>query len=126
MSVQRTVRQYTQLRTIPALLSVFYVIASLYAFGGISAITFQWVGYTLDNTTALLGSLLVFALAFASSETKEFQYYSQAEQILIAAGPAVMLLNFFLDPVSAFVMSSMVTQISAFAIVTISWGVAVQ
>ena len=86
---------YANIRTLPAMLSVVFVIAGLYQFGGISDVTLTWLGgtggYTLTAEHATLASALVYAAAFMSSETKRFESYETWEQIAIAAGPLVIV-----------------------------------
>ncbi|TKX64502.1 hypothetical protein, partial [Halorubrum sp. SP9] len=86
-----TLSDYTHLRTLPALLSVVFVLAGLYQFGGISEVMLTWFSYSLTAQHATFVSLGAYAIAFASSETKRFEHYERWEQIAIAAGPAVIV-----------------------------------
>jgi hypothetical protein len=118
---------YAQIRTVPALLGILFAVASLFQFGGVTAPTFTWFDYTLSASHAMLISLGAYVVAFASSETKAFEYYEQWEQVLIAAGPVVILAHHFAPAVR-----SLVTDFDPFAgavlfLLTIaSWGVAVR
>jgi hypothetical protein len=49
------------------------------------------MNYTLTTEHALFVSLGSYAVAFMSSETKEFQSYEDWEKAMIAAGPALMI-----------------------------------
>ncbi|WP_135827907.1 hypothetical protein [Halorussus halobius] len=127
------VSDYANIRSIPAILSVAFIAASLYQFGGISAIELMWLGgangsYTLSTQHSLLVSLGAFVVAFASSETKSFEHYELQEQVLIALGPALILGNEYVT-----VVSDLLTNIGdplgmqlAFVATIVSWAVAVQ
>jgi hypothetical protein len=119
---------YAHLRTLPALLSVVFVVASAFQFGGISAPTLQWgVGYTLTTEHATIVSLVVFATAFASSETKAFDRYEDWEKVLIAAAPVLIVSYQYIGFVQdQFAANSPTLHILAFAISVLSWGVAVR
>ncbi|MFC7077895.1 hypothetical protein [Haloarcula halophila] len=119
---------YANIRTIPATLSVAFIMASLYQFGGVSTIDLVWFGYTLSTSHSLLVSLGAFAVAFASSETKSFEYYRSWEQVAIFAGPAVILMYEFFPG-----FGNLLAQLGdplgmqiAFLATIISWSVAVQ
>jgi hypothetical protein len=126
-SASNVLDDYSNLRTVPALLSVFYVFASLFQFGGIDPITFNWISYTIQPQHAVLGSIAVFAVAFMSSETKSFERYSQEEQALIVAGPGIILTYEFVPFVTNF-LNGMgdLGMIVAFLITVASWGAAVR
>jgi len=82
------VDDYANIRTLPAFISAVFISLSLYQFGGIDPIAFNWgINYTFQPGHAILGSLAAYAIAFASSETKSFEYYEVWEKALIAAGP---------------------------------------
>lgn len=116
---------YMNVRTIPAALSVAFVVASLYQFGGISQVHLPWVGYTLDTSHAMLISLATYGVAFASSETKQFEHYETEEQALIAAGPTLIVGHQYVPQVS-----DLLVQIGdplgyqiAFGVTAVSWAV---
>ena len=118
---------YTHLRTLPALLSVVFVLAGLYQFGGIAEVHISWVDYTLSTQHATIASLGVFLLAFASSETKSFDHYEQSEQVAIALGPLIILGFQYSDTVHNLVQTeSMWGPVIAFLITVVSWAVAVR
>lgn len=85
------VSDYARLRTIPAVLGIAFTLSSLYQFGGITEVHLNWLSYTLTTSDAMMVSLGTFMVAFASSETKEFDSYERWEKILIAASPALVL-----------------------------------
>ncbi|ACO54898.1 VP3 [Halorubrum pleomorphic virus 1] len=126
--VSGTLSDYTHLRTLPALLSVVFVIAGLYQFGGISDVTITWLSnYTLTSTHAMGASIGAYALAFASSETKQFDNYQDFEKVLIAAGPAVILGYEYIQPVTDLInTTSNAGPIAAFVVTVVAWGVAVR
>ncbi|EMA16012.1 MULTISPECIES: hypothetical protein [Haloarcula] len=122
------VSDYMNIRSLPAMLSVAFVAASLYQFGGITTVELPWLSYTLTTQHSLLISLGAFAAAFASSETKQFEYYEDWEKIAIALGPAVILGNEYLPAVNDFLTSlgDPLGMQLAFVATVVSWGVAVQ
>ncbi|WP_420181836.1 hypothetical protein ACNO8S_09585 [Haloarcula sp. KBTZ06] len=122
------VSDYMNIRSLPAMLSVAFVAASLYQFGGITTVELPWLSYTLTTQHSLLISLGAFAAAFASSETKQFEYYEDWEKIAIALGPAVILGNEYLPTVNDFLTSlgDPLGMQLAFLATVVSWGVAVQ
>ena len=122
------VSDYMNVRTLPATLSVAFIAASLYQFGGITAIELPWINYTLDAAHAMLISLGAFAAAFASSETKQFENYEQWEQVAIASGPLVIVGYEYVPEVADFLTSlgDPLGMQLAFLATLVSWGVAVQ
>lgn len=119
---------YMNIRSLPAMLSVAFIAASLYQFGGITEINLEWLSYTLTTEHSLLVSLGAFAAAFASSETKRFENYETWEQVAIAAGPAVILGHEYVTEVSSFLtdLGDPLGMQIAFLLTVVSWGVAVQ
>lgn len=119
---------YAHLRTLPALLSVVFVLASAYQFGGIPAPSINWgLGYTMTETHAVVVSLGTFAIAFASSETKSFDKYADWEKVVIATAPLLIVLHQYVG----FIQDQFATYDPAFSIVAFfisvaSWGVAVR
>jgi hypothetical protein len=119
---------YANIRTLPAGLSVAFLIASLYQFGGMSDITITWLDYTLQSGHTVLISLAAFAVAFASSETKQFENYEDWEKVAIAAGPVAIAGYQYVPAIEDLIMSlgdPLGLQV-AFGITVLSWGVAVQ
>ena len=90
-SIKGLVSDYSHLRALPALLSLIFGVASFYLFGGTPELYLSWFDYTLTNQHALIASLAIFALAFMSSETRDFDYYQDWEKVLIGVPPALML-----------------------------------
>ena len=118
---------YKNLRAIPALLSVFFVLASLYQFGGIASVELSWFNYTLTTQHALFVSMGAYAVAFASSETRTFEAYDSWEQAMIAAGPLVIIGHEYVQFITDLIATEGNTgPILAFLLVVISWGVAVR
>ncbi|MFY4815493.1 hypothetical protein ACOJIV_22760 [Haloarcula sp. AONF1] len=119
---------YTQLNTIPALLSVAFVVAGLYQFGGISDVTLVWLNsYTLTAEHAMFASIGVFAVAFMSSETRNFARYETWEQALIGAGAALIVSYQYVPQVADLVnTTSNVGPIVAFMVTVAAYGVAVR
>lgn len=118
---------YANLRTIPALLGIIFAIASFYQFGAIAEVHFPWFEYTLTTQHAMFIALGAYAIAFASSETRQFENYENWEKGFIAAGPAVIILHQYSEYFQDLMASndpalSMVAVLIALA----GWGVAVQ
>jgi hypothetical protein len=121
------VSDYAQLNTIPALLSVAFVGAGLYQFGGISEISLTWLSYTLTAQHATFVSLGAYVVAFASSETKSFAHYEQWEQVMIAAGPILIAGYQYVPQIADLVnTTSNFGPIAAFLLTVAAWGVAVR
>jgi len=118
----------TNIRTVPAAVSGAFLLLSLYAYGGVNSVELVWVGYTLEAGHALLGSLLVYLVAFMSSESNDFEDYEQTEQGLIAAGPLSMLgweyVPQFHDAVAS--IGDPLAQQALFALSVVSWVVIVR
>lgn len=127
-SLNDTISDYTHLRTLPALLSVVFVVAGLYQFGGISDVTIVWLdNYALTTQHAMFISLAAYAIAFASSETKTFDMYETWEQVLIAAGPLLIAGYQYVGFISDLVNTTSNTgPIVAFLLTVAAWGVAVR
>lgn len=118
---------YAHLRTVPALLSIFFAMASLYQFGGVAELKFTWFSYTLTAQHGLVASLGIFALAFASSETRSFDRYADWEKLLIGAGPVLLVAHQYVDPIAtAFSNNSPWLPAVAFLVSVASWSVAVR
>jgi len=118
---------YANLRALPALLGVIFGIMSLYQFGAVSEVEVLWLDYTLTTQHATLGSLFVFVLAFASSQTKQFEHYEDWEKVLIAASPVVILGNEYVGMIHDLVThSDPWTQVLAFLIAMGGYGVAMR
>ena len=118
---------YAHLRTLPALTSALLVAFSLYLYGGISELTFGWLGYTLTTQHALMGSLVIYVIAFASSETRSLEYYEDWEMALISSGPGIMLAYQYIPFIQdQFTANDPHLSIIAFVFSVVSWGVMVR
>lgn len=120
---------YATLKTLPAILSVAFVVASLYQFGGIAQVELVWLSnYVLTQEHAVLASMAVYVAAFASSETKRFEAYEDWEKVAIALGPVVILGDQYVTEVHDFFINlgdPLGLQI-AFLVTLVSWAVAVR
>ncbi|TKX48025.1 hypothetical protein EXE49_16755 [Halorubrum sp. ASP121] len=126
-SMGDTLSDYTHLRTLPALLSVVFVLAGLYQFGGISEVMLTWLDYTLTAQHATFISLAAYAIAFASSETKQFESYEDWEKVAIALGPVVIVGYQYVPMIADLInTSSNLGPIVAFLATVVAWGVAVR
>lgn len=121
------VDDYMQLRTVPALIGIVFAISSLYQFGGIANVSLEWINYTLTTQDSMLISLGAYAVAFASSETKQFQHYEDWEKGMIAAAPVLIVGHEYLTFVSDFVTNNSPTGGALlFILCMAAWGVAVR
>ena len=126
-SMGNALSDYTHLRTLPALLSVVFILAGLYQFGGISEVMLTWIDYTLTAEHATFISLAAYAIAFASSETKQFESYEQWEQVAIALGPIIIAGYQYIPQLADLInTSSNLGPIVAFLATVVAWGVAVR
>lgn len=116
---------YANLRTVPAIMTAVFAVASAFQFGAIVEIDITWLSYVLTAEHAAWVSVGAYAVAFASSETKSFEHYEGWEQIGIVAGPILVLgwqyttqvpdaINALGDPLGAQV---------AFVVTLVSWGI---
>lgn len=121
------VNDYAQLRTLPAILTLLFSMTSLYQFGGIAEIHVVWLDYTLSQGHAMLLSVATFAVAFMSSETKQFANYMGAEKVIIVAGFVLVFGQQHIGFISSAISNHQpVAGIVAFLITLIAWGVAVR
>ena len=126
-SMGNALSDYTHLRTLTALLSVVFILAGLYQFGGISEVMLTWIDYTLTAEHATFISLAAYAIAFASSETKQFESYEQWEQVAIALGPIIIAGYQYIPQLADLInTSSNLGPIVAFLATVVAWGVAVR
>jgi hypothetical protein len=127
-SMSGVVGDYSQLKTIPAMLGILFTLSSLYQFGGISEVHLAWIDYTLTTEHAMMVSLGTFLVAFASSETKSFERYDDWEKGFIAAAPGLVLLY----EVTQFVpdlllgLGDPLGPMLGFLVTVAGWGVAVR
>ena len=123
--------EYTNLRTLPAIFSVAFVLTSLYQFGGVTEITLTWLNnYSLTAEHAALAGIGVYAAAFMSSETKRFEDYESWEQVSLALVPALTLGYQYVDQIATLIndlggTSPLGAQL-AFAATLFGWFVAVR
>lgn len=123
-TLQRKVDEYSNLRTIPAVMGLAFALASLYQFGGIAVVELPWLGYTLTSEHAVFVSMGALTVAFASSETRSFASYDTWEQALIAAGPLLIIGHQYVPEVTDLIaQQGDIGGMIAFAISLTSWGV---
>jgi hypothetical protein len=78
--MSRSLSSYGRMNTSPAAVSAVFAALSLYQFGAIDAITWQWGGpATLEPSWTVAGSLLCWLFAFMSSETTSLEHYEDVE-----------------------------------------------
>jgi len=117
---------YTHLRTLPALLSSCSSSPDSTS-SGISEVMLTWIDYTLTAEHATFISLAAYAIAFASSETKQFESYEQWEQVAIALGPIIIAGYQYVPQLADLInTSSNLGPIVAFLATVVAWGVAVR
>lgn len=119
---------YSQLRSVPALLGMLFTVLSLYQFGAFGdSMVIAWFDYTVDSSHVMFGSLGIYALAFMSSETKAFENYEQWEQGFIVASPGLIFTYEYVGFVADLVNSmDPWTQILGFLIAAGGYGVAMR
>jgi hypothetical protein len=119
--------EYSQLKTIPALLSVVFAMTSLYQFGGVSELHLVWLDYTLTTGHAMLASIATYAVAFMSSETRQFENYTSAEQVILGSGLLLVIGHQHIGIISDAISNAGTTGgIVTFLITLLAWGVAVR
>jgi len=124
-SLSGAVSNYSNIRTIPAMVSAAFIALSLYQFGAIDPISFNWgIGYTFAPSHGAFGSLGAYLIAFMSSETKDFQYYDDWEKVVIFLGPVLSFGWHYIPTVSEW-MLKLGAQV-AFIGVLLSWVVIVR
>jgi len=126
-SVKGLAADYSHLRTLPALLSLIYGVASFYLFGGTPELYLSWFDYTLTTQHAMIASLAIFAIAFMSSETKSLAAYHDWEKVLIGVPPIVMLAHQYTQIVpDAMAQYDPWLAIVMFLLSLVGWSVAVR
>jgi len=96
-SFRNRLDDYKQLNTIPASVSMAFLLLSAVQFGALPPIELVWFDFTIPTAWTLPGSIAVIFLALFSSETKDINRYSQAEQVAIG-GMLTMVLGWQLLP----------------------------
>lgn len=128
-TLSSTVDDYANLRSLPAIISAIFVAMSLYQFGGISGIELTWFGgYTLTSQHAALGGMVIYAIAFMSSETKSFDHYDDWEKVALGIVPVLTIGYQYVDAVPNFLAAigdPLGSQL-AFAACLFGWFVAVR
>lgn len=119
-----------QLRTIPAVIGMAAFLTTIFFYGafGNEPLEFAWFDYQLTDTHAVGATLGIYAIAFASSETRDFSLYETWEQALIAAGPVLMAATWYSDRVHEYVFMTADPwlQIGASALVLAGYWTATQ
>lgn len=116
---------YANLRTIPAVMSAVFAVASIYQFGGITTINIEWLSYTLTAEHATWVSIAVYAIAGYSSETRNLEHYETWEQAGIALGPVLILGHQYTTEVTDLLLEfgdPLGFQL-AFVASVVSWGI---
>ena len=131
-ALAKKAQDYANLRSLPAILSVIFLGASLYQFGGITDISLVWLGgsggYTLTAEHSVIASMGTLLVAFMSSRTKSFEHYDYWEMALIAAGPLVILGDQYTAEVTDIILAigdPLGYQV-AFFLTVLSWGAAIR
>lgn len=101
--VDQKINEYSQLKSIPAFVSLAFVAASLYQFGAITTLQFGWgLDVAFDPAWSLPVSGAAALIALASSETRSFEYYSDVEIGTMVSG-ALVVLGYNLTPPQWFI-----------------------
>ena len=78
-----SIGDYTELRTVPAIIGVLFALSSLTLFLG-GELYIGALDYTFASEHSLLVSVVCLAAAFAASDTNDFAYYRDWEKGLVA------------------------------------------
>lgn len=113
---------YTQLNTLPAVTGVLFAVASSVQFLG-ATVSLSTPAYTFDPAHAMLVSLLMLVVAFASSETKDWRHYDEWEQGVVGVAAITLVGTEYVPEIADLVMSSQGTQVGAFVLSLAAWGV---
>ena len=123
-SLNNRLRSYSQLNTIPAVLGILFAISAGVQFLGAQISIAVPMTYSFDPAHAMLVSLGVLVLAFASSETKDWRYYDAWEQVTVGLAVVVMVGQEYITEISEFIASNdPVTGVAAFVLSMAAWGV---
>lgn len=125
-ALNRKMRQYRDLNTVPALVGIVFAVATVYQFGGLSEVHLVWLDYTLETSHAMLISLGAWAVAFMSSETSQWSNYEPWEQALMAGGLGLIVAHQHVGYVTDLIAGwGTYGQVAAFLLALSAWGVAV-
>jgi peptidoglycan/LPS O-acetylase OafA/YrhL len=114
---------YTQLNTIPALSGVLFAISAAVQFLGAS-FSMTTPAYTFPSSHALLISLGVLVVAFASSDTKDWRRYDTYEQATVGVAVVLMVGAEYVTQISDLLANnSPVAGVIAFVVSMVAWGV---
>ena len=83
-------KNYTQLNTIPAIVGIVFAVSAAVQFLQ-AEIMLGLIDYSFDPAHALIVSVFALVVAFASSDTKNFQHYETWEQALVGLAVVVMV-----------------------------------
>lgn len=118
-----TISDYTQLNTAPALSGIAFAVAAAVQFLD-TTITIGLFDYTFDPAHAMVVSLIVLVIAFASSDTNDWRQYESWEQGLVAVAVFVMVGAEYLVEVSdALANNEPHMGLGAFLVSMAAWGV---
>jgi len=100
-SFSRRLDDYKKLNTIPASVSMAFLLLSGIQFGALPPLELVWFDFVVPTEWTLPGSTAVIVLALFSSETNDINDYSQPEQIAIG-GMITMVYGWQLAPPDLF------------------------
>lgn len=114
---------YTQLNTIPAMSGILFALAAAVQFLD-ATFSLGIITYTFDPAHALLVSLGVLVVAFASSDTNDWRMYETYEQALVGLAVLLMVGAEYVTEVNDLLVNNSPTAgIIAFFVSMGAWGV---
>ena len=123
-SMSETVSNYTQLNTIPALMGILFAMSAGVQFLGMQISIAIPASYSFPSTHAMLVSIGVLVIAFASSDTKDWRYYESWEQIVVGAAVVLMVGAEYIVEIDDFIAANdPITGIAAFLVSMAAWSV---
>jgi hypothetical protein len=109
--------------SVPAIAGLVYAAAAAVQFLD-AQIALGVIDWTFQPELALLVSLAALVVAFASSETRNWAHYDNAEQALIALNILIMLSHQYTQTVATAVSNNQpLAGAVAFGIGMVAWGV---
>lgn len=115
--------EYIDLNTVPALVGIAFAVSSAVQFE-LASVTVDVLDYTPAGVDLVLLSMAALAIAFASSETKDFRYYSDQEKLAIAIGPVLIIGQHYVTEIADIIANNdPAGGVIAFALAMLSWGV---
>lgn len=117
---------YRDLNTIPALFGILFAVAAAVQFLGatISIAPTADLSYTLEGMHAIGLSGVSLLVAFASSDTKDWQHYEPWEQGTVLIAVVAIVGAEYVTEISDFLVNNQpYTGVAFFAVGMMAWGI---